>query len=128
MTHGSEVGSFLEGPGLVCVRHVQRLPAEPGLALGGCLCPAGVGMTALQEMSKVSRIGRNQEPVSVFLHVEEGMAEDHRSLDCEEKDRSFQSLPSALSTTPIPAVQSCTLSLWKGKTTNLLYHVNTQHQ
>lgn len=65
------------------------------------LCLAGVGMTALEKMSKVNKMGKNQESVSVFIHVEEGMADDHRSLDGGER-RFFPISPISLVNIPPP--------------------------
>lgn len=71
---------------MVCVRSAQHLPVKPGLVLGGCLCLAGVGMPALEDVSKVRKMGKkNQESISVFLHVEEGKAEATRLLTGRRK-------------------------------------------
>lgn len=72
---------LLEGSGLLCVRHGQCLSAKPGLGFSGCplSCWCGHDCSGGNEQSEQN--GEKPGIVSVFIHVEEGMADDHRSLD-----------------------------------------------
>lgn len=117
--------AYFQSPYLVWVRDAHHLPAKPGLGLGWLLSFCGSGHArSLQNREGQQKRKKSGICPNLSIHIEEGVAEELRSLSYEKTD--LCNLSPAVFVNAYPKVTHCHCE--EERPTNLLYHSNPQFQ